>query len=187
MKRFLNSVLCMCIAVFCTHAQKKNVTSVLEVMDITTGQRSVVKEFPFLIEAPNWTPDGNWLVYNSGGKLYKLSPESPGEPQLINSDYATRCNNDHVISADGKQIAISNGTKEDGKSRVYTLPFEGGVPRLITPLDPVKQAIADSWPNSMDDSCAREEWGWKPEYNLQNMTVDMLVKVKEKFDKGLIK
>jgi len=39
----------------------------------------------------------------------------------------------------------------------------------------------------MDDSCAREEWGWKPEYNLQNMTVDMLVKVKEKFDKGLIK
>ena len=51
MKRFLNSVLCMCIAVFCTHAQKKNVTSVLEVMDITTGQRSVVKEFPFLIEA----------------------------------------------------------------------------------------------------------------------------------------
>lgn len=64
MKRFLYSVLCMCIAVFCTHAQKKNVTSVLEVMDITTGQRSVVKEFPFLIEAPNWTPDGNWLVYN---------------------------------------------------------------------------------------------------------------------------
>ena len=47
MKRFLNSVLCMCIAAFCTHAQKKNVTSVLEVMDITTGQRSVVKEFPF--------------------------------------------------------------------------------------------------------------------------------------------
>lgn len=45
---------------------------------------------------------------------YISSLESPGEPQLINSDYATRCNNDHVISADGKQIAISNGTKEDG-------------------------------------------------------------------------
>ena len=54
-------------------------------------------------------------------------------------------------------------------------------------IDPVKQAIADSWPNSMDDTCAREEWGWKPEYNLQNMTVDMLQKVKEKFDKGLVK
>ena len=46
MKRFLNSVLCMCIAVF-VRMPKKNVTSVLEVMDITTGQRSVVKEFPF--------------------------------------------------------------------------------------------------------------------------------------------
>ena len=54
-------------------------------------------------------------------------------------------------------------------------------------IDPVKQAIADSWPNSMDDTCAREEWGWKPECNLQNMTVDMLVKVKEKFEKGLVK
>lgn len=54
-------------------------------------------------------------------------------------------------------------------------------------VDPVKQAIADSWPNSMDDTCAREEWGWKPDYNLSNMTTDMLVKVKEKFDKGLIK
>ena len=54
-------------------------------------------------------------------------------------------------------------------------------------VDPVKQAIADSWPNSMDDSCAHEEWGWKAEYNLQNMTTDMLVKVKEKVDAGLIK
>ena len=94
------------------YAQKQKVTSVLEVMDITTGQRSVIKEFPFLIEAPNWTPDGQWLVYNSGGKLYKLSTESPSEPQLIPSDYAARCNNDHVISTDGKQIAISNGTEK---------------------------------------------------------------------------
>ena len=54
-------------------------------------------------------------------------------------------------------------------------------------IDPVKQAIADSWPNSMDDYCAHEEWGWKAEYNLQNMTTDMLVKVKEKFEAGLVK
>lgn len=121
--------------------KKKNVTSVLEVMDITTGQRSVVKEFPFLIEAPNWTPDGNWLVYNSGGKLYKLSPESPGEPQLINSDYATRCNNDHVISADGKQIAISNGTKEDGKSRVIWVCLEPSAFMRQTCISPVRTEL----------------------------------------------
>ncbi len=41
-------------------------------------------------------------------------------------------------------------------------------------VDPVKKAIADTWPNSMDDSAAREEWGWEPEYNLEVMTKDML-------------
>ncbi len=41
-------------------------------------------------------------------------------------------------------------------------------------IDPVKQAIADSWPNRMDDSAAREEWGWNPEYDLASMTEDML-------------
>lgn len=116
-------------------AQK--VTSILEIYDITTGQRTVVKEFPhLLIEAPNWTPDGQWLVYNSHGRLYKLSPEAPGEPVLIPTGFATRCNNDHVISADGRQIAISHGTKEDGQSRIYTLPFEGGIPQLVTPMAP---------------------------------------------------
>lgn len=47
-------------------------------------------------------------------------------------------------------------------------------------VDPGKQAIADSWPNSMDDSCARQEWDWKPEYNLESMTIDMLEKVAAK-------
>ncbi len=41
-------------------------------------------------------------------------------------------------------------------------------------IDPLKQAIADSWPNSLDDTCARQEWDWKPEYDLQKMTEDMI-------------
>ena len=41
-------------------------------------------------------------------------------------------------------------------------------------VDPLKQAIADSWPNSLDDICAREEWGWNPKYDLEKMTLDML-------------
>lgn len=116
-------------------AQK--VTSILEIYDVTTRQRTVVKEFPnLLIEAPNWTPDGQWLIYNSHGKLFKLSPDTPADPELLPTGFATRCNNDHVLSADGKQIAISHGTKEDGQSRIYTLPFEGGIPQLITPMAP---------------------------------------------------
>lgn len=47
-------------------------------------------------------------------------------------------------------------------------------------VDPVRQSIADSWPNSLDDSAAREEWGWNPQYDLDAMTVDMLEKLKIK-------
>lgn len=48
-------------------------------------------------------------------------------------------------------------------------------------VDPLRQAIAESWPNSLDDTCAREEWGWKPKYDLDAMTQDMLAKLKERF------
>ncbi len=53
-------------------------------------------------------------------------------------------------------------------------------------VDPVKKSIADSWPNYMDDSCAREEWGWNPKWNLETMTDDMLKVIGEKYAKGLI-
>lgn len=49
-------------------------------------------------------------------------------------------------------------------------------------LDPLRQHIADSWPDSLDDSCAREEWDWKPEYDLDTMTQDMLVNLRKKFN-----
>lgn len=47
-------------------------------------------------------------------------------------------------------------------------------------VDPVRQAIADSWPDKMNDSCAREEWGWTPSYDLETMTVDMIDALKKK-------
>ena len=56
--------------------------------------------------------------------------------------------------------------------------------RISYNVDPVKQAIADSWPDSMDDSCAREEWGWEPTYDLPAMTRDMIEKVREKLSKN---
>jgi nucleoside-diphosphate-sugar epimerase len=47
-------------------------------------------------------------------------------------------------------------------------------------VDPVRQAIAESWPNSIDDSAAREEWGWQPDYSLEAMTRDMLANLSQK-------
>lgn len=55
--------------------------------------------------------------------------------------------------------------------------------KMIYEHDETRQKIADSWPNWMDDSCAREEWGFNPKYNLQSMTVDMLEKLSKKFGK----
>lgn len=134
MKTIILGITAIFLSLITIQAQKNTVTSVLEVIDVTTGKRTTVKEFPFLIEAPNWTYDGKWLIYNSRGKLWKISPDRPSEPVEINTGFATNCNNDHVLSFDGKQIAISHGTKEDGQSRIYTLPIGGGTPQLITPM-----------------------------------------------------
>ena len=56
--------------------------------------------------------------------------------------------------------------------------------KLRYEIDPVRQAIANSWPNKMDDSVAREEWGWSPDYSLDMMTEDMLRVLTEKFQSG---
>ncbi|MBE6174419.1 MAG: NAD-dependent epimerase/dehydratase family protein [Rikenellaceae bacterium] len=50
-------------------------------------------------------------------------------------------------------------------------------------VDPVKEAIANSWPNMLDDTCAREEWGWKPQWDISSMTDDMLTAVAKKLNK----
>lgn len=52
--------------------------------------------------------------------------------------------------------------------------------KMTYELDPLRQSIADSWPDSLDDTCARKEWGWKPEYDLDSMTRDMLVNLEKK-------
>lgn len=52
-------------------------------------------------------------------------------------------------------------------------------------VDPVKEEIARSWPNQLDDSCARNEWGWNPEWDLERMTDDMILHIREKIEKGL--
>lgn len=136
MKKFASLAICFLAAICAAHAQPQKVASFLEILDTNDGNRTTVMEFPYLIEAPNWTPDGKWLIYNSGGKLYRISPDSPGKPEQIDTGFADNCNNDHVLSPGGDMIAVSHGTNEDGKSRIYAMPIEGGVPTLVTPIGP---------------------------------------------------
>lgn len=108
----------------------------LEIMDIETGLRKVVWQSPLSIQAPNWTPDGNYLIYNSEGLLYKFDLRT-GQPEKINSGFAVNNNNDHVLSFDGKMLGISHHVaEEENRSIIYTMPAEGGTPKRITKEGP---------------------------------------------------
>jgi Tol biopolymer transport system component len=113
----------------------RGVVSILETLDTETGKRTVIKKFDETIEAPNWTRNGKYLVFNRRGRIFRYDFSSGGVTE-IDSGFVASCNNDHVLSPDGKQIAVSSHTAEDHKSRIYVLPLAGGQPVLITPLGP---------------------------------------------------
>lgn len=71
--------------------------SILEIYDVETKTHQVIKEFPDVIEAPNWSPDGKWLLLNKNGKLYKLTADGKGELQEVNTGTINRANNDHIF------------------------------------------------------------------------------------------
>ncbi|MBN2029158.1 TolB family protein [bacterium] len=110
------------------------VESTLEIITFATKDRQVIYNTTGRIEAPNWSRDGSYLLYNGGGRIYKISVNG-GEPELIDTGFAIRCNNDHGISPDGKLLAISDGT-EERTSIIYTLPVTGGTPQRVTPVGP---------------------------------------------------
>ena len=85
----------------------------------------VIHQTPDLVEAPNWTPDGKWLVYNSKGGLWRI-PVEGGEPIRIPTGDVNNANNDHVLSPDGKVIYFSAG------AHIHAIPFEGGTPRRVS-------------------------------------------------------
>ncbi|GGA16432.1 hypothetical protein GCM10008018_71200 [Paenibacillus marchantiophytorum] len=115
--------------------EDRNVISMLETVDCLTGERKLLATFDHLIEAPNWTLDGQRLIYNSQGSLFSFDIASC-ESTLIDAGFAAHCNNDHVLSPDNSHIAVSHHTQEDGQSRIYVFPLSGGNPVLITPLAP---------------------------------------------------
>jgi Tol biopolymer transport system component len=115
--------------------EDRNVCSILETMDVETGKRRVLREFDDTVEAPNWTRDGQYLIFNRRGRIYRYELVT-GTITEVYTGAITQCNNDHVLSPDGRSIAVSNATFEDGLSRIYLVPLAGGEPSLITPIGP---------------------------------------------------
>src|SRR5262249_15686526 len=113
--------------------------STLETVDIDTTMRHVIYYAEGRFEAPNWARDGSYLLFNRNGHLEKLPPAG-GKPEILDTGSAVHLNNDHGISPDATQLAISDNTAEtkssDGRpahdSLVYVLPITGGTPRRIT-------------------------------------------------------
>ncbi len=117
--------------------QREHTVSYLNIYDTVTGKTKVIKKFDAVIEAPNWLSGSDSLIYNKEGHIYRFSLKTL-ESELIDSGIADRCNNDHVVSADEKRIAVSSDfeTEAGGGSRIFILPTEGGEAKLITPNAP---------------------------------------------------
>jgi len=114
---------------------RERTASILCVLDTETGAVTDLKRYDKVIEAPNWMQaDPDMLIYNADGRIWKYCI-STGEDILLDTGYCTNCNNDHVLSYDNKEIAVSH-SQHSWMSQVYILPIEGGEPRLITPNAP---------------------------------------------------
>ena len=115
-----------------------SVGSRLEILDVFTGNRTVVYESPARFEAPNWMPDGKKLLFNSKGSIWTIPIDGSEAPTKLNTGSIERNNNDHVISFDGKMLGISSSRQGmfGGGSTVYVLPLKGGEPKLVTEKTP---------------------------------------------------
>jgi Tol biopolymer transport system component len=104
----------------------KNRLARLTVIGIDGLDKRAIYETPTGIEAPNWSPDGLWLICNGGGSLWRIAADGSGQPEKIPIGDLKGVNNDHVLSPDGRTIYFS------AAGHIYSVPFAGGQPRRIS-------------------------------------------------------
>lgn len=120
-------------------ASELRYTSHVAVLDLATRKSSVVYTAPGVIEAPNWSRDGRYLLLNTEGDLYRLPLSSGGRRALVPlalGGGGYRCNNDHDLSFDGARLAFSASTPSSPKSQVFVANADGSDVRLVTPAAP---------------------------------------------------
>jgi TolB protein len=110
----------------------------LELLEVETGRRKAIYASAEHFEAPNWSRDGKFLLYNQSGRIYKF-PLDTGRPELLDTGKVRANNNDHGISFDGHLLALSSHTEQAGRkagSQVYVVGVEGGEPVRVTDQAP---------------------------------------------------
>ncbi|MBQ8642015.1 MAG: TolB family protein [Clostridia bacterium] len=121
--------------------------SILELLDIYTGETREAARFEENIEAPFFRGQTE-LLCNTGGRILRIrlsenkswADYTPGESvvtDVLDTGFCTCCNNDHVLSPDGMALAVSHHGEEDRQSRIYIVDLTGQkTPRLVTPNAP---------------------------------------------------
>lgn len=133
---------CLCGLYASNCAAQATVHSFLETIDVKTGKRTVVYSEPALFEAPNWSKDGRYLLFNKKGRLYRYWLND-GIVDELPLDSSLSANNDHGFSPDGQQVVISGYRQTTGGgSFLYTAPAEGGP---IKPLIRQSPAFWHGW------------------------------------------
>ena len=121
------------------HPPAPHYRSKITIYDLATHSTRVVYQADQVIEAPNWSRDGKFLLINTEGHLYRLPLQSAGEPKPEQIDLGPggyMCNNDHDLSRDGNWLAFSASSPTSHQSQVYLSKADGSGVRLMTPDAP---------------------------------------------------
>lgn len=105
--------------------------------DLAAHSNQVVYQADEVVEAPNWSRDGKFLLINTAGRLYRLPLNGTARIEPINlGDAGYRCNNDHDFSRDGRLLAFSASSPSSRQSQVYLAQADGSGIKLMTPATP---------------------------------------------------
>jgi Tol biopolymer transport system component len=104
----------------------KNRRAQLMTIGIDGSDKRLIYETTTGLEAPNWSPDGKWLVCNGGGALWRIAADGSGQPEKIPTGNVQKVNNDHVLAPNGRTIYFS------AAGHLYAVPFAGGQPRRVS-------------------------------------------------------
>ncbi len=152
--------------------KRERTVSYLNTYDVLTGEVKTLARFDKVIEAPNWLKKSDTLLFNSQGRIYTFDIAT-GETALLDTGACDNCNNDHVVSPDETQLAVSHmvHTEAGFSSYVFVLPLEGGQARQVTDKSP---SFLHGWsPDGKEMAyCAFREIGGKREVDVYTLPIE---------------